>query len=203
MGEKGLPINQRTIITLAVILESVLAAIFFVWAWYRSFEWYLLPSAWELIRGVAYTIPLFALNLLVFGPWTKHMALFHRCHEFKEQIVTPLAQSLDRKGALVVAIFAGLGEELLFRGTLQHELGFLTASVLFAVLHFGPAVRRYFIVFILYLICGLYLGFIMKLHGSLWTVIITHGVYDYIALVFLKNHTQRSKSEPYDLRIDS
>jgi len=71
-------------------------------------------------------------------------------HRFKIEIVYPLAKNLNWFHALVIAILAGVGEELFFRGLLVEETGVIISSVLFSVLHFFPAVKEYYSIAIIY-----------------------------------------------------
>jgi membrane protease YdiL (CAAX protease family) len=87
-----------------------------------------------------------------------------------------------------VALLAGVGEELLFRGFLQTWLdrhlsivwAILFSSVIFGLLHYLS--HAYFICTILMSIA---LGVGYYLSGSLLMVMVWHGVYDFIALVVL------------------
>jgi uncharacterized protein len=92
----------------------------------------------------------------------------------------------------IVAAAAGLGEELLFRGLAQEGLSRLVggeygdwvalavASLLFGVCHWLNTTYA-----VLALLAGLYFGLLLMLTGSLWTPIVAHAAYDFIALVYL------------------
>lgn len=85
----------------------------------------------------------------------------------------------------VLAVTAGVCEELLFRGFLQPWIasfstplvGLLVASVVFGLLHCVS-----FIYFLITAVMGLILGAVYWLSENLLTVIVWHGVYDLIAL---------------------
>jgi membrane protease YdiL (CAAX protease family) len=88
----------------------------------------------------------------------------------------------------LLATVAGIGEELLFRGLIQEALArlipiplsLLAASVLFGLAHFATATYA-----ILAGLMGLYLGGLFLLQGSLVAPIVTHAVYDFVALLLV------------------
>ncbi len=80
-----------------------------------------------------------------------------------------------------ISVFAGLAEELLFRGVIQVKLGIVGASIIFGLLHFlTPA---YFIIATL---MGFYLGFLFQYYDSLLIPIQLHFIYDLGALIYLR-----------------
>lgn len=90
---------------------------------------------------------------------------------------------------VALAVFAGVGEELLFRGAIQgwlaqhtHDVvAIVAASVLFGVVHYLS-----FTYFLLATGLGLVLGVAYALTDSLLLVMVWHGVYDMIALYCLR-----------------
>ena len=98
-----------------------------------------------------------------------------------EEFVPLLAGSSWSDMALI-ALSAGVGEEMLFRGVLQSSLGswlglgwgLSVASVLFGLLH--PISLPYIVLMIG---VGFYFGGAFLLTGNLLTVMVTHAVYDF------------------------
>jgi membrane protease YdiL (CAAX protease family) len=99
---------------------------------------------------------------------------------------------------LFIAIFAGVGEELFFRGVLQRILirlfkspmaGIVVASVLFSAIHFQ------FYGFLPRFALGMLLGLIYWYSGSLWPAIIAHVVYDAIAVVLFYFNPSLAESQ--------
>lgn len=97
----------------------------------------------------------------------------------------------------VLALAAGVCEELLFRGFLQPWIaslftpsapivGLVVASVVFGLLHYAS-----FIYFLITAVMGLVLGLVYWLSESLLAVVVWHGVYDLIALGVLAKFPQR------------
>lgn len=178
--------TRERILLLSFVLEGVLALIFFAWARYRGVELSALPAAWEVGYGIAFCLPLFVLNVLLFGPLGRRYAPLRSCYEFKDRVVRPLAEALDVPSSAAVALCAGIGEELFFRGVIQMEWGIVAASLAFSILHFGTAVRKYLFLSILYAGIGFYFGFLARNFGSLWLVIVAHAAYDFLALLYLR-----------------
>lgn len=89
---------------------------------------------------------------------------------------------------LFVAVFAGIGEELLFRGMLQRILirlfknpaaGIVITAVIFSAIHLQ------FYGFLPRFILGILLGCIYWYSGSLWPAILAHFIYDAFAVVMI------------------
>ncbi|PCM43621.1 CPBP family intramembrane glutamic endopeptidase [Marinobacter sp. ANT_B65] len=88
----------------------------------------------------------------------------------------------------LLSVFAGIGEELLFRGALQGWLtahtgaaiAILSASVLFGLVHYVS-----FTYFIVATVLGLVLGAAYTFTDSILLVMVWHSVYDMLALFFL------------------
>lgn len=88
----------------------------------------------------------------------------------------------------LLSVFAGVGEELLFRGAVQGWIAahtntttaVLVASVLFGLVHYAS-----FTYFVVATGLGLVLGLAYALTDSLLLIMVWHGVYDMIALFCL------------------
>jgi uncharacterized protein len=96
----------------------------------------------------------------------------------------------------LLATVAGVSEELLFRGVIQTGLarwlsplgGLLVASGLFGLVHFAS--RAYAAVAG---VMGLYLGLLFTAQGSLLAPIVTHALYDWVALLWIARRTGSPK----------
>lgn len=102
----------------------------------------------------------------------------------------------------VVSLAAGVGEELLFRGLVQGGLSRLigvpagpwialaAASLLFGVCHWLSTTYA-----VAAALAGLYFGLLFWLTGSLWTPLVAHAAYDFLALLYLvrPNHLLGSR----------
>lgn len=92
------------------------------------------------------------------------------------------------KNLFFVALFAGVGEELFFRGVLQRMLiratrspwaGIILAAALFSAFHFQ------FYGFLPRLFLGVLLGAIYWYSGSLWVAMLVHFLYDGFIITYL------------------
>ncbi len=86
-------------------------------------------------------------------------------------------------------MLAGVGEEMLFRGVFQAAFEFWSdspwvalalASVVFGLMH---AVTGGYVV--LATLMGAFLGWLWLINGNLLTVVVAHGLYDFLALLYL------------------
>ena len=119
----------------------------------------------------------------------------------RRQLDRVLPQLFDR--ASVAALFAvsavaGISEELLFRGVLQHGLdsvmttwaAVLIANLVFAALHLITPTYGVIAFFM-----GLILSAVFMITGSIAAAAITHGIYDFMALVFYLRRRSDSRNE--------
>lgn len=92
------------------------------------------------------------------------------------------------KNLVFISLFAGIGEELFFRGVLQRIfirmtqnpwMGIVLTAAIFSGIHFQ------FYGFFPRFLLGILLGAIYWYSGSLWTAILAHFLYDASVIVFL------------------
>jgi uncharacterized protein len=186
-GPEDDPPGHGVVIIFAVFFEAGLAPFSLLLGWLlghpplEKFVW----SAGDALWGAAAALPLIAVFLAMLrwpvGPLVK-------VKEFCEEEVVPLFDESYWSELALISLSAGVGEEMLFRGVLQATLmdwlgvgwGLSLASILFGVLH--PISISYIIIagFL-----GFYLGGIWIYNGNLLTVMVTHAVYDLVALGYL------------------
>lgn len=91
---------------------------------------------------------------------------------------------------LIIAIMAGIGEELLFRGVLQKilinwtrntHLGILCAAIIFSAIHFQ------FFGFFPRMVLGMVLGYLYVWSKSIWVPIIAHALNNALTVTFTPN----------------
>ena len=142
------------------------------------------PATWA--AAVTITLPMFAL--LYFERRTRIVWL-RELWQLSGELLGPVVARVTFAELVVVSLFAGLGEELLFRGFLQSWLGgqgllvaLIVPNVLFGVLHW---ISRD------YAVCsfciGLYFSCLLHFADSvnLTALIIAHSLYDLVALLCL------------------
>lgn len=136
----------------------------------------LLPAA------VLATIPMTVMiGLVVRAPWQWVRDL----RRFIDERVMPAFDGMRWWAFGLISLAAGVGEELLFRGVVQHGLTGLTgpvAGLAATALLFGLAHAITPAYFVLTTIAGLYLGALYLATGNLLLPILVHFLYDWIAL---------------------
>jgi membrane protease YdiL (CAAX protease family) len=170
---------------LAVAFELGLFATAVVAAWLagRAALTAFTPSTYGTVLGLLATGPLIVVLLaLRRSGWPPIVRLRREVDEH----LLPLFRGCSWWQLAAVAVAAGLGEEVLFRGLLQGlfsewwgpAAGVLGASVLFGLAHMiTPTYAA------LAGLVGVYLGWLAIAGGGLWAPIVAHAAYDLIALV--------------------
>src|SRR5262249_47480144 len=131
---------------------------------------------------------------LVFGLWLCvrwPVGPLRRIKQFSDEIIRPIFRPCTVIDLGIVSLLAGLGEEMLFRGVIQGAVsgwlgdwaGLTIAAVLFGLLHLITPTYA-----VLATLCGLYFGLLMLREDNLLVVIVPHGLYDFIALLYLTHH---------------
>jgi membrane protease YdiL (CAAX protease family) len=144
--------------------------------------------AWAVdaaLEGVAACVPMLLL-FLVCVSWP--VGPLARIKQITRQVIRPLFASCGVIDLAGVALLAGLGEEMLFRGVLQAALadwlgtwaGLAAASLLFGLLH---AITPTYAV--LATLLGAYLGWLWMASGNLLAPVVAHALYDFVALLYL------------------
>jgi membrane protease YdiL (CAAX protease family) len=145
--------------------------------------------------GVGATLPLF---LFFHRAMTISTGPLLPVRRFLEEQLRPTLRSWSVPQLAIVALLAGVGEELLFRGAIQgwvgvrwgSALGLVTASVLFGAAHSvnGPYA-------LVAGVMGMYLGLLLEVSGSLLCPVLTHAGYDFVALWWFLSPAYRPLTE--------
>jgi membrane protease YdiL (CAAX protease family) len=151
------------------------------------------PAAVEQWRaiglGVIGTLPLL-LALLVLDRFP--IAPLERVRQIAQDAIGQMFPQPRVWQLALVALAAGLGEELIFRGLLQAGLASWltvpggtwlalgTASLVFGAFHWLNTTYA-----ILAALAGVYFGWLLIVTGSLWPPIVAHALYDFAALWYL------------------
>jgi membrane protease YdiL (CAAX protease family) len=184
---------------MAVAVEGGIAAAALVGAWlfHISLREQFAPwgesLAMALVRGLLATLPmLVAFWILV----NSRMPRLRALREQVEWLVKEMFPAGDVFQFAMVAALAGVGEELLFRGILQTKLadwttpavGLILASLLFGLAHALSALYFAFAVAV-----GAFLGWLAMYYNDLVAPMIAHGLYDFVALVYLSRKGRRGQ----------
>ncbi len=142
---------------------------------------------WSLtsaLIGILAAIPPFLFFL-----WTLNSSLhvFSRHKELMESLLRPFFANWSVFQLALISVCAGISEEAFFRGAVQGSLAdrvgtslaLVLASVVFGAAHLITWTYAIIATFI-----GLYLGLLWIWTGNLLTPMITHAVYDFVALVY-------------------
>jgi uncharacterized protein len=191
------PANQTSGFPMAVLVEGGLAVIAVALAWLFGVELRRqFPTESETIvaaigRGILATLPMLA------GFWllvrSSRAELVHLRRQV-EWVIGELFPTASYAQFALIAILAGVGEELLFRGVIQSLLGRWTTPAIglaIASLLFGAAHALSRLYFLLATLIGAYLGWLALYYNDLVAPIVAHGLYDFLALVYLAKHRPR------------
>jgi uncharacterized protein len=139
--------------------------------------------------GLAATLPMLAMFWLCLQcPWRP----FTEITRVLDESIVPLFRNCSIVEIAIIAALAGIGEEVLFRGVVQAAvaegiggqkgiwLGLLISAFLFGMMH--PITPAYAL---LAGLIGLYLGWLWLASGNLLPPIIAHGLYDFVAILYL------------------
>ncbi len=152
---------------------------------------------WEwdgLGRGVVAALPMIVVFFLLYH---FPVGIFAAVRRFTVQVLVPLLRPCSLFELFGLALLAGLGEELIFRGVVQAALtrdlslvwGVALASVFFGLMH--PVTIGYFL---LTTVLGVYLGLVWVATGNLLVPIVAHFLYDFVAMVYLVRVTPSARA---------
>lgn len=157
------------------------------------------PVESGLVWGTAATVP-----LLLGLAWMLSSTAepIQRLVRLVVEQVGPLLDSLAIWQLGLLAALAGFCEEILFRGVLQAGLSawlpevvaVVVASLLFGLVHFAS--REYAVMAGL---MGVYLGTLFLVQGNLLAPIVTHALYDFVALVWVAHRYRSLRQHPLGL----
>jgi membrane protease YdiL (CAAX protease family) len=183
----GAAAERRLVVTLAAAVEGGLIGL----AWLLGWALHQPPLAFfdfdaaAALRGLLAAVP----PLLVAAACLRWpVGPLRQVKRFTEEVLRPLLAPCTLLDLLGIAVLAGLGEEMLFRGVLQPALGrglggpwlgVAAAAVLFGLLHAVTAAYAVLAAFM-----GAYLGWLF-LGGNLLVPVVAHAAYDFVLLLYL------------------
>ena len=146
------------------------------------------------IDGVLHALPLTALLVATVD---RHWAPLRNMHAALDKLTDMLRHASLPELALL-ALAAGVGEEMLFRGAIQQALtdrlgpwpAVVVAAALFGMVHWVTPLYA-----LAAGVIGLYLGVLYAETGNLWVPVLVHFLYDLFALVYLLRTTAPSPGE--------
>lgn len=177
-------ITRKEILLNTLLVEGGLAVLAVILAWLFGPDlWANFAFTWEAILwGCLGAIPPLVIILLIdrypIGPF-RHVA------DISDRFLRPLLRSTRWPDYFLLATLAGFCEELFFRGWMQPGLAQwmpLWASVLIGGVVFGLCHLITAAYFIIACIISFYLAALLIWTDNLFVPMLTHGVYDLIAI---------------------
>ncbi|NUQ62729.1 MAG: CPBP family intramembrane metalloprotease [Pirellulales bacterium] len=203
MEDEPLP-SPPQLVLMAVAVEGGLGLLAVgLGAWLERPPWAMIRwnwegAAWGLAGGLPLVAGLLALVRLPLRPLVKLVRIV-------DELVVPLFRECRVVELAIIAAMAGLGEEMLFRGVVQATIaewfgggagnwvGIVAAALLFGLLH--PITTSYAVIAG---VIGVYLGWLFAATDNLLAPIVAHGLYDFIALVYLVRWRGKSSDAYHD-----
>ena len=185
---------RTSIVALAVVFEAGIGVLALILGWALAIPLVdqLLITPKTVAWGMAATVPMVVvLAILASMQWSPCRKLLARVRD----VAAPLFRDCSVWQLGIVALAAGMAEELLFRGVLQMEgtriAGAATAIVLtslvFGAMHALTPLYAIFAGFV-----SAYLGWLMVATDSLVPPIVAHAMYDWIALMYLVRYDRQT-----------
>ena len=148
--------------------------------WRQALQW----KREAAVGGVLTSLPLLGLFWLTLHARSR---LLVAVRTVLEKRLRPVVESASIPQLAIISVLAGIGEEALFRGALQGGLDIhwgLGPALVVASLAFGAAHAVSISYSVVATAIGALLGIEYVVTGTLWTPIITHAAYDFLALVY-------------------
>jgi len=178
-------IPRINFLTLIMLFEGALLPLSLLLSWLLDIPLTLSPGGLSILMGVLGTLPIWGLLV---GARSLRLSPVEEFFSWVDRNIVSLFRGATGWQIAVIALLAGLGEEMLFRGIIQQGLqgwlgpwpGLLLASFVFGAAHW---VSRTYMIFAC--LMGLYLGLLYWRTDNLLVPIIVHALYDFIALRLL------------------
>ncbi len=178
------PTDRGQFLNLAGLVEGGLVGVAFILGWFAGISplEQLTLSIDALLWGILGAVPLFVL-FLIFNRYP--IGPFKKIKDFLFEEMGPSLAVCRWYDLVLLAMLAGIGEEMVFRGVLfpwigsgGYWVGLIGSSLLFGLAH--PVTPTYAVIAT---VIGVYLGWLMSLtpQPNLTTPIVTHAVYDFLA----------------------
>ena len=177
--------NRYDFLGVAILFEGSLVAVAGALGWWFEID-PLAALVWEwrgVACGLAATLPMVALflvgNRYPLGPLRK-------IKQFLIDALGPSLMACRWYDLLLIALVAGFGEEVLFRGVLHPLAGLFWSNVLFGLAHCVTPTYA-----LLAGVLGGYLGWLLNFSGNLLAPVVAHGTYDFLAFLIVARECRR------------
>lgn len=197
MNQNSQTIDPKTFFQLAIRFEGSLIIVALALAWLvdinlsTDIDFTLSALAWS----IAATLPLFLLLHLFY---TFPIGVLYQIKRFLIDVLGPCLNVCRLYEIILLALLAGVSEELLFRGVLQpwfEQLWGLIAGIVVTNILFGLAHAITVTYAILAFLIGIYLSALLDIdeQRNLLIPILTHAIYDFLAFIVVLR-TYRSEN---------
>lgn len=132
----------------------------------------------DLALGVAVACGTVALGVAMYR-------LVPAMRDIAKELGPRIVDGTTRGDLVLISVFSGVGEEALFRGALQPEIGLFAASLLFGVAHVGPD-RRYLVWTLWAVGAGFLFGALYQWTGGLLSPTVAHATHNAATLLLWK-----------------
>jgi membrane protease YdiL (CAAX protease family) len=179
-------VGRRTLLVVAIFFEGGLFFVALLLVGGVSAIQERISISWSATAyALVSSIPMFAA--LIFSLQSGWEPISRLRKDIDEKIA-PIFVNSKLIDLAVIALLAGVGEELFFRGWMQDAFvgnlgvwpGIFLPSIIFGMAHYvstGYAIYAS--------LTGMYLGVLYHVTGNLYVVMLIHTVYDLIALIYL------------------
>ncbi len=146
-----------------------------------------IPADWHLSLRLLGIAVMGAAVLLIFNYIFEEQFPSFKAFRY---ILMQMVGAASIPASIYLAALSALGEELLFRGAIQPELGLIGTALLFGLLHLGP--QGIVSIWTLWaVLSGLMFGWIFQQTGSLLPVILCHIIVNTISMLRLRVQYRR------------
>jgi membrane protease YdiL (CAAX protease family) len=180
--------SGQHIVRVELAASAVLLGIAALWSAVRGLDLVgaARPTSVALTAGVVFGLGLATTIPLVTAPWAHRMLVLRGLRRAWDWLESGLGPSLGMREVLVLTLCSAVSEEVFFRGVLQREVGIVAASAVFGLLHpLGIAYDVWATS------VGAGLGALFVATGSLVAPAAAHGIYNLLALVYLRRRSNR------------
>lgn len=140
------------------------------------------PRGWPVDAAVG-----LAAGALLAGAWALGCRFWSRARALEARLAELLGP-LRADEAVTLAVISGIAEEVLFRGAVLQAWGWIVATVLFALVHFGGRAYRLWTAWAL--VAGLLLALLVLWRGNLLPAILAHAVVNTTGLLRLRKRDE-------------
>ena len=189
LWEPGPPREAQRLVALSAGLYGGMVALALTWGLLRG-----LTSHWWTMDGGAAVATALGFGILVGAGGVGVTLALEETVEAVRSLGARFGHILRHAGpreAILLAAFSSVGEEMLFRGCLQEELGLWPATIAFAAVHVGPE-RLYLWWTASALVFGLGLGLLYQAQGGLLAPIAMHFTINAVNITLLARRARRS-----------